>query len=114
MDRREGLAPSPDAAFRLRRLWDGHRRTPFPAADAGRTPELQEIALYESWLGPIIEAALRGGGRIGTAHAALLAARRGEGNQALWAAAAGQPEHVRSYVARLLALEEALAALPPT
>jgi len=105
-------APSSDEAFHLQRLWTEHRRTPFPAADSARTPELQEIALYESWLGSIVEAALRRGGHLTEAHASMLEARRGEGNQALWAAAAGQPEHVRSYVARLLALEDALVSLP--
>ena len=112
MRRGGGEGPSPDAAFQLQRLWAEHRRVPFPAADAGRTPQLQEIALYESWLGSIVEAALRGGGSLSPGHAAMLEARRGEGNQALWAAAAGQPEHVRSYVARLLAIEEILASLP--
>lgn len=104
--------PAPDAAFRLQRLWEEHRKVPFPAADAGRTPQLQEIALYESWLGTIVDATVRGGGRLSRAHSAMLEARRAEGNQALWAAAAGQPEHVRSYVARLLALEDVLATLP--
>lgn len=107
-----GSGPSPDGAFRLQRLWSEHRRTPFPAADAGRTPQLQEIALYESWLGSIVEATLRRGGELAPAHSAMLEARRQEGNQALWAAAAGQPEHVRGYVARLLAVEDVLAGLP--
>lgn len=108
----DDVGPSPDAAFQLERLWREHRRTPFPAADAGRSPQLQEIALYESWLGSIVEATLRRGGRLGVAHSAMLEARRAEGNQALWAAAAGQPDHVRSYVARLLAIEEVLSGLP--
>lgn len=104
--------PSPEEAFQLQKLWAEHRRTPFPAADAGRTRELQEIALYESWLGSIVSATLRRGGQLAPAHSAMLEARRAEGNRALWAAAAGQPEHVRSYVARLLALEEILVRLP--
>ena len=107
-----GRRAANDPALRLQRLWDEHRRTPFPAPDAGRTPELQEIALYESWLGSIVEAALKEGGHLSDAHDAMLVARRGEGNQALWAAAAGQPDHVRTYVARLLSLEDALAGLP--
>jgi hypothetical protein len=100
-----------EAALNLRRLWQEHRRTPFPAA-AVRTPALQEIALYESWLGSIVEAALRGGGRLTAGHSAMLEARRAEGNQGIWAAAAGQPDHVRAYVARLIAIEDRLAALP--
>ena len=112
MTRDGGREPSPDEAFHLERLWSEHRRTPFPGADSSRTPQLQEIALYESWLGSIVEATIRRGGFLTEAHATMLETRRGEGNQALWAAAAGQPEHVRSYVARLLAIEDALAALP--
>jgi hypothetical protein len=41
----------------------------------------------------------------------MLDVRRAEGNQAIWAAAAGQPEHVRAYVARLIAIEDLLLAL---
>jgi hypothetical protein len=42
----------------------------------------------------------------------MLEQRRAEGNQALWAAAAGQPDHVRAYAARLMAIEDLLATLP--
>ena len=100
-----------EAARRLRASWATHRARPFPAAAAKRAP-FQEIALYESWLGPIVESALRGGGRLTPAHRAMLAARRAEGNQGVWAAAAGQPDHVRAYVARLLAIEDLLEELP--
>lgn len=106
-----GPEAAPEAALRLRRLWQEHRRTPFPAADA-RTPQLQEIALYESWLGSIVEAAIRGGGRLAPGHSAMLEARRAEGNMGVWAAAAGQPEHVRAYVARLIAIEDLVVSLP--
>ena len=85
---------------------------PFPAADPSRSAALQEIALYESWLGSIVEAALEAGGRLSHPHALMLEVRRAEGNQALWAAAAGQPEHVRAYAARLMAIEDLLATLP--
>lgn len=85
---------------------------PFPAADPSRSAALQEIALYESWLGSIVEAALQAGGRLSHPHALMLEVRRDEGNQALWAAAAGQPEHVRAYAARLMAIEDLLATLP--
>ena len=83
---------------------------PFPAADTA-SPQLQEIALYESWLGSMVEAAIRGGGRVGPGHRRMLEVRRAEGNQAIWAAAAGQPEHVRAYIARLIAIEDLLLEL---
>lgn len=41
----------------------------------------------------------------------MLEVRRAEGNQAIWAAAAGQPERVRGYVARLIRIEELLLEL---
>jgi hypothetical protein len=59
-----------------------------------------------------VEATLARGGCLAPAHALMLEQRRAEGNQALWAAAAGQPEHVRAYAARLLAIEDILATLP--
>ena len=77
-----------------------------------QSPALQEIALYDSWLGPIVEAAIARGGRLAAPHVPMLEARRAEGNQGLWAAAAGQPDHVRAYAARLMAIEDLLAALP--
>ncbi|TMF86272.1 MAG: hypothetical protein E6I08_12190 [Chloroflexi bacterium] len=59
-----------------------------------------------------MEAAIEGGGEVSHPHALMLEVRRAEGNQALWAAAAGQPDHVRAYAARLLAIEELLSTLP--
>jgi hypothetical protein len=84
--------------------------TPFPAATT-ETSQLQEIALYESWLGSIVNATIRARGQVTPAHRRMLDVRRAEGNQAIWAAAAGQPEHVRAYVARLIAIEDLLLAL---
>jgi hypothetical protein len=72
---------------------------------------MQEIALYESWLGSIVQAAIVAGGRVSPGHRLMLEVRRVEGNQAIWAAAAGQPEHVRAYVARLIAIEDLLLTL---
>jgi hypothetical protein len=60
----------------------------------------------------VVEAAIARGGRLAPGHALLLEARRAEGNQALWAAASGQPDHVRTYAARLMAIEDLLATLP--
>lgn len=96
---------------RLRRLWDEHRHVPFPASDTS-DPRLQELALYESWVGGVVEAALSRGGTLTRVHRLMLEVREREGNRALWGAAAELGEPVRSYVARLLAIEELLASLP--
>ena len=48
---------------------------------------------------------------MGPAHRRMLEVRHAEGNQAIWSAAAGQPEHVRAYVARLIAIENLLLEL---
>ena len=97
--------------MRLRRLWDEHRADAFPAAST-QDPRLQEVALYESWLGGIAEAALAAGGRLAVAHRALLDARQAERDPTLWGVAADLGEPVRSYVARLLAIEDLLRTLP--
>jgi len=72
---------------------------------------VQEVALYSSWLGSIVEAVVRRG-ELDPAHAEMLGVRRKEGNQALFRASGELGEPVRSYVARLLALEEILSSLP--
>jgi hypothetical protein len=97
-------------ALRLQRLWAQHRAQPFPASDT-HDPRLQEIALFGSWLGGIVEATLAAGGKIGAGHRRLLEIRAEEGDQALWTAAAELGEPVRSYLARLIAMEQLLAAL---
>jgi hypothetical protein len=94
---------------RLRRLWDEHTHRPFPAA--GDDPRVQEVALYSSWLGSMVEAALRRGA-LDAEHAQMLKVRRDEGNQALFLASAELGEPVRSYVARLISIEEILSGLP--
>jgi hypothetical protein len=97
-------------ALRLRRLWDAQRRRPFPGpAD---DPALDEIALYQAWLGPIAEGALARGGRLAPGHDQMLAARRAEASSGIWAAAGGLSGQAKEYVARLLAIEELLASLP--
>ena len=96
---------------RLKRLWEAHRKDAFPAATTG-DPRLQEVALYESWLGSIVEAALARGGRLAGGHASMLEARRAESSPALWSAAAELGEPVRSYVARLMTIEDLLGTLP--
>lgn len=94
---------------RLRRLWDEHVHRPFPAA--GDDPRVQEVALYSSWLGSIVEVALMRGG-LDPHHAEMLKTRRAEGNQMLFRVSGELGEPVRSYVARLIAIEDLLAGLP--
>jgi hypothetical protein len=94
---------------RLRRLWDEHIHRPFPAP--GDDPRVQEVALYSSWLGSMVEAALRQGA-VDAEHAQMLKVRRDEGNQGLFRASGELGEPVRSYVARLISIEEILSGLP--
>jgi hypothetical protein len=103
--------PPSEGYVRLKRLWEAHRKDAFPASGTS-DPRLQEIGLYDSWLGSIVEAALARGGRLGRAHAGMLEARRAESSPALWSAAAELGEPVRSYVARLMTIEDLLGTLP--
>jgi hypothetical protein len=82
---------------------------PFPGT--GTDPRLQEVALYASWLGSMVEVALREGG-LDSNHTEMLKTRRAEGNQVLFRAGGELGEPVRSYVARLIAIEDLLAELP--
>jgi hypothetical protein len=108
--RGERRAPS-EPYVKLRRLWDEHRQDAFPAAQT-LDPRLQEVALYESWLGGIVEAALERGARLSPGHRHMLQVRQTEGNPALWSLSAELGEPVRSYVARLMAIEDLLGTLP--
>ena len=83
--------------------------SPFPSTS--NDPRVQEVALYSSWLGSIVEAVVQRGD-LDPQHAEMLRVRRQEGNQALFRASGELGEPVRSYVARLLALEEILSSLP--
>ena len=94
---------------RLRKLWDEHVHSALPGGDGD--PRLQEVALYASWLGSIVESAVTRG-EVDRKHASMLEQRREEGNQALFRASGELGEPVRSYVARLLAMEEILSSLP--
>jgi hypothetical protein len=98
-----------DELLRLRRLWEEHVHRPFPGT--GTDPRLQEVALYSSWLGSIVEVALRQGA-LDANHSEMLRTRRAEGNQVLFRAGGELGEPVRSYVARLIAIEDLLAELP--
>ena len=98
-----------DELLRLRRLWEEHVHRPFPGT--GTDPRLQEVALYSSWLGSIVEVALRQSA-LDPNHSEMLRTRRAEGNQVLFRAGGELGEPVRSYVARLIAIEDLLAELP--
>ena len=100
---------APESVLRLRRLWEEHVHRPFPGT--GTDTRLQEVALYSSWLGSIVEVALREGA-LDPSHAVMLKTRRAEGNQVLFRAGGELGEPVRSYVARLIAIEDLLAELP--
>ena len=93
----------------MRKLWEEHRHSALPGG--GDDPRIQEVALYSSWLGSIVDGAVRGG-ELDATHALMLNVREVEGNQALFRAAGELGEPVRSYVARLLAMEEILRSLP--
>ena len=103
------MTEASDSVLRLRRLWDEHVHRPFPGT--GTDPRLQEVALYASWLGSMVEVALRHG-TLDPVHAEMLKTRRAEGNQVLFRASGELGEPVRSYVARLIAIEDILSGLP--
>jgi len=109
---RSSAPPDPEAFRRLQKLWAEHRAAPFPSLDDA-DPRAQEVTLYASWIGSLVDAAISGGGRLDRNGALMLEVRRLEGNQAVWAAAGRLGEPARAFVARLLALEDALAALTP-
>jgi len=109
---RSSARPDPEALRRLQKLWADHRAAPFPPLDDS-DPRAQEVTLYASWIGSLVDAAIAGGGRLDANGRLLLEVRRREGNQAVWAAAGRLGEPARAFVARLLALEEALVALTP-
>ena len=69
------------------------------------------MALYASWVGSMVEVALRRGA-LDRNLATMLETRRGEGNQRVFRAAGELGEPVRSYVARLIAIEDLLTELP--
>ena len=103
------MAAETEAVLKLRRLWDVHIHSIAPVA--GFDPREQEVALYASWIGSMVEVALRNGG-LDRNRAGMLAMRRAEGNEKLFRAAGELGEAVRSYVARLIAIEDLLAELP--
>lgn len=93
----------------MRKLWNEHVHSPFPSTSSDS--RVQEVALYSSWLGSMVEIAVRKG-ELEPEHVKMLRVRQAEGNQALFRAAGELGEPVRSYVARLLSMEEILSTLP--
>ena len=71
----------------------------------------QEVALYASWIGSVVEVALRRGS-LNRNLSTMLETRRAEGNERVFRAAGELGDPVRSYVARLIAIEDLLAQLP--
>ena len=59
-----------------------------------------------------MEASLARDGRLSRQHRRMLDIRHGEGNQAVWAAGGSIGESGRTYVARLIAVEDLLSSLP--
>lgn len=98
-----------EEVLRLRRLWDEHIHAPSPVG--GADPRQQEVALYATWLGSMVEVALREAS-LSPKEAKMLTKRRSEGNAGVFRAAGDLGEPVRSYVARLIAIEDLLAELP--
>jgi len=94
---------------RLRRLWDEHVHAASPVG--GLDSREQEVALYASWVGSMVEVALRRR-ELDSNLAKMLETRRAEGNERVFRAAGELGEPVRSYVARLIAIEDVLAKLP--
>ena len=93
----------------MRRLWDEHIHVPSPVG--GTDPREQEVALYASWVGSMVEVALLRRS-LDPNLAKMLETRRAEGNERVFRAAGDLGEPVRSYVARLIAIEDLLAELP--
>ena len=69
------------------------------------------MALYASWVGSMVEVALSRGSLDANLRK-MLDTRRAEGNERVFRAAAELGGAVRSYVARLIAIEDLLAQLP--
>jgi hypothetical protein len=104
------LTPESEEVRRLRRLWEEHIHAPPPVGRSQDSRE-QEVALYASWVGSMVEVALARGS-LDANRSKMLETRRKEGNQRVFRAAGELGGPVRSYVARLIAIEDLLAELP--
>ena len=105
------MTEAPEQLLKLRRLWNEHVHSPSPVG--GSDPREQEVALYASWVGSMVEVALARGS-LDKDRATMLATRRAEGNERVFRAAGELRDPVRSYVARLIVIEDLLAELPVT
>ena len=103
------LVPDDSLMARLRRLWNEYVHQPVP--EAGSDPRVQEVVLYATWVGSMVEVALRSGS-LDANRVEMLKTRRAEGNQLLFRAGGDLGEPVRSYLARVIAMEDLLAELP--
>ena len=103
------MTPATEQLLRLRRLWDQHIHSAAPPA--GADPREQEVALYATWIGSLVEVGLRRGS-LDRNLSSMLETRRAEGNERVFRAAGELGEPVRSYVARLIAIEDLLTQLP--
>jgi hypothetical protein len=103
------LKGASDEVLKLQRLWNEHVHSPSPVG--GSDLRHQEVALYSSWVGSIVEVALARGS-LDRNLAKMLETRRAEGNERVFRAAGELGEPVRSYVARLIAIEDLLSQLP--
>jgi hypothetical protein len=93
----------------LRRLWNEHIHAASPVS--GIDPREQEVALYASWIGSMVEVGLARRA-LDRKHAEMLKTRRAEGNQRLFLAGAELGASVSPYLARLIAIEDLLSELP--
>jgi hypothetical protein len=92
-------------------LWNEHIHTLSPVGT--RDSREQEVALYASWVGSVVEVAISRGSLDANLRK-MLDVRRAEGNERVFRAAGDLGESVRSYVARLIAIEDLLAQFPVT
>jgi hypothetical protein len=90
-------------------LWDEHIHAPSPVG--GRDSREQEVALYASWVGSVVEVAIRRGSLDANLRK-MLDTRQAEGNERVFRAAGELGGPVRSYVARLIAIEDLLTQFP--
>lgn len=107
----KSLRGKSESLQKLERLWNEHIHSPSPVG--GSDPRQQEVALYASWVGSVVEVAFRRGS-LDANLAEMLETRRGEGNERVFRAAGELGEPVRSYAARLIAIEDLLSELPRT
>lgn len=105
------MIPDDSRLARLRRLWTEHVHQPVPVS--GTDSRVQEVVLYATWVGSIVEVALIRGS-VDAKRSLMLRTRRAEGNQILFRAGGELGDPVKSFLARVIAMEDLLAELPVT